>query len=162
MGDLAGDVAGAGEPDFVEPDLVEPADVDPLELVRPDVVPTVGWIAPAPAPAECRAADPDCAGGGLAAGAASADGTAGFSVVTLATVGVWCSVLATSMAPPPKTAQAATSTPAAGISATGPREVPTGSSGTGNPVRVNGSARTATSTQAAMASAAGSVTRFSS
>jgi hypothetical protein len=51
-----------------------------------------------------------------------------------------------SMAPPPNTAKTATITPA-GMNAAGARGVASGSSGTGNPDRLNGSARQATSVQ---------------
>ena len=71
----------------------------------------------------------------------------------------WCRVLAASMAPPPNTANTATSTPAAGMNKAGPRDAASGSSGTGNPARLNGSARRATSWQYSTASEASSDVR---
>ena len=61
------------------------------------------------------------------------------------------------MAPPPNTANTATSTPAAGMNAVGPRTEAGGSSAAGNPLRRNGSARSATAPQYRTASAEPSV-----
>jgi hypothetical protein len=82
--------------------------------------------------------------GVLTPGAACADGWAG-ATAELTGGEAWCSVFAASMAPPPNIANTATSTPAAGTNAAGPRRAASGSSGTGNPGRVNGSARSAIS-----------------
>ena len=98
--------------------------------------------------------------GVFTAGAACADGTA--DAIAELTGGVaWCSVLAASMAPPPNTASTATATPAAGTNAAGPRRAASGSSGTGNPDRVNGSARSAISARSSAASAEVSASRLS-
>ena len=65
------------------------------------------------------------------------------------------------MAPPPNITNTATSTPAAGTNAAGPRLVASGSSGTGKPDRVNGSARSAISARSWAASAEVSASRLS-
>ena len=96
----------------------------------------------------------------LTAGAAWADGTA--DATAELTGGVpWCSVFAASIAPPPNTANTATSTPAAGTNAAGPRRAASGSSGTGNPDRANGSARSAISARSSAASGEVSASRLS-
>src|ERR1039458_1550162 len=78
--------------------------------------------------------------GVFTAGAACADGTADATAELTGGV-AWCSVLAASMTPPPNMANTATSTPAAGTNAAGPRRATSGSSGTGDPDRADGSGR---------------------
>ena len=105
-------------------------------------------MVPAPArPAFFLCVPLDAAGDGVCtAGAACADGWAGASTEVTGGAG-WCMMFAASMAPPPNTANTATSTPAAGMNVAGPRAAATGSSGAGNPDRVNGPARWATPAQ---------------
>ena len=65
------------------------------------------------------------------------------------------------MAPPPNITNTAISTPAAGTNAAGPRLDASGSSGTGKPDRVNGSARSAISARSWAASGEVSASRLS-
>jgi len=91
---------------------------------------------------------PWTATGEVAAGVGCAVGSvAGISAALPDGEEEWCSVFAASMAPPPNTANTATSTPAAGMNVAGPRAAACGSSGAGNPLRRNGPARSATAPQ---------------
>ncbi len=103
------------------PGFAVPVPEDAVPVPRP-AAPCLPWAFLCPGRDGC---------GVFTAGADCADGTAD-ATAELTGGDAWCRVLAASMAPPPNIANTATSTPAAGTNAAGPRRQRARSAATGN------------------------------